>query len=306
MSQSQPIADQFLATEGAKVSTQVAPLAVSPEWGNVRMTTPVARASYANLAVPHSIPGSNDPVRRYSVTLLLNPAACTDIYRAICMVADARWPKEMRPDPKNPQAMIEVAGHDLLFWPKEAGGLHYPLRQGDQMYVRDPKKYDAFRGLFTLNCSLAERSQKGAEQKPVFVNEQAQPEDPKRFYSGCYVRAQITLGAFPRPGQQIPNRGISVTLNSVQFVSDGPRLAGFDGGAAAMAAFAAAGAVGNAGYNPGPGFGPNTATPATVPPGGVPYGFAAPPPAGQPAAAQQPPPQQQPAFAGVGARPPGV
>ena len=318
MSQTQPIADHFLASEGAKVPAQQGPLVPSAEYGNIRMITPVARASYATLDTPRTVPGSNDPIRRYSVTLLLNPAACTDLYAAICAVANTRWPAEKKPNPQNPNELIDVTGSQLLFWPKEAGGLHYPLRDGNQMYMRDPSKYEAFRGLFTLNASLAEKTRKGVDQRPVFVNENAQPEDPKRFYSGCYVRAQITFGAFPQPGQQIPNRGISVTLNSVQFVSDGPRLTGFDGGAAASSAFAAAGAVGKSGYDPGPGFGPNHATPGSVPPGataGNPaYGFAAPPshpgqqaaPGGVPVGAPNPMAQPQAGFGAGGARPPGV
>lgn len=294
------MADQYLLTEGAKVPQQPAPLTVNPQYGNIRMVTPVARASYCTLDVPRHVPGSNDPIKRYSLTLILNPKACTDLYNAICMVADARWPKETRPNFQNPQQMVEVSGRDLLFWPKEMGGLHYPLRDGNQLYVRDPKKNEVFRGAFTLNVSLAEKTRKGAEQKPILIDEQGQAAAPNMFYSGCYVRAQVTFGAFPQPGQQIPNRGISVTLNAVQFISHGPKLSGFDGLGAAQAAFGAAGSVGKSGYDPGPGFGPNTAGPGSVPPG-TPFGFAAPPtPAQQPGFAA-PPPQP-----GVGARPPGV
>jgi len=302
MSQTQStLQDPFLLSEGAKIPAQQGPLVVNPQFGNIRMVTPVARGSYCTVDTPRVIPGSNDKTPRYSVTLILNPAACTDLYTAICMVADARWPIEQRPDYRNPQQLVNVSGKDLLFWPKEFGGLHYPLRDGNALYVQDMKKNEVYRGAFTLNSSLSSVSAKGSPQKPVLIDENGQAADPRLFYSGCYVRAQITLGAFPRQGQQIPNRGISVTLNSLQFISHGPKLAGFDGLGAAQAAFGAAGPAAKSGYTPEPGFGPNTATPGSVPPG-TPYGFAAPPqqPAGgQPAYAPQAQPQapQQPGYA---------
>ena len=314
--QAQPVTDQFLATQGAVVPGGNN-LTIDPQYGNIRMITPVARFSYVTLDNPREIPGSNDKTPRYSVTLLLNPAACGDIFNAICAVADHRWPAAQRPNPNNPQEMIMVSGRQLLFWDKKFGGLHYPLRDGNDQYIRDPAKYGAFRGLFTLNPSLSSKTAKGDAQKPVLVDEKGQSADPKMFYSGCYGRAQITIGAFPKPGQQIPNSGISLTLNSVQFIAHGEKLSGFDGLSAATNAFAAAGAVsGNSGYSPPVGFGPNTAGAGNVPPGvpGAPAGFAAPPVAGaQPGVAVgQPAPvgftqlQQAAAPQTGGARPPGM
>ena len=285
-----------MLSEGAKVPAQQSPIVVNPQFGNIRMVTPVARGSYCTVGTPRVIPGSNDKTPRYSLTFILNPAACTDLYMAICLVADARWPAEQRPDFRNPQQIITVSGKDLLFWPKEFGGLHYPLRDGNALYVQDMKKNEVYRGAFTLNASIGSISSKGSPQRPVLIDENGQAADPALFYSGCYVRGQITLGAFPRQGQQVPNRGISVTLNSLQFISHGPKLVGFDGLGAAQAAFGAAGPTAKSGYAPDPasGFGPNTATPGSVPPG-TPYGFAAPPAA--PGYAQQQQQPQQPGYA---------
>ena len=285
---------------------------LDPQYGSVRMWTPVGRLAYATLAKARSStpPGAAQPgPPQFSCTILLNPNTCQDLYRAIAMVANARWPSEKRPNPQNPSEMIDMTGEQMLFLPKERGGLHYPLRQGDEAYMREPAKYEAYRGLFQLNTSIEATNRKsGNSQQPVCVDEAGHLCDPAKFYSGCYGRLQVTLFAFPKAGVQGPNRGIGVSLQAAQFAQHGEKLSSFDAGKSVMDSVAKLGALPAA--QPQPGYGPNTATPGSVP-GGVaaPAGFAAPPPPqqGQPQPNWAPPGQQQ-AWtpAPGGARPPGT
>ena len=303
-----------------KLAASVMPpqqFALDPQYGSVRMITPVGRLAYVTLIKPKQVENNGqkgDP--QYTCTILLNPNVCQDLYRAIAMVANHRWPGEQRPDPANPSNMIMMTGEQLLFLPQKQGGLHYPLRDGNDAYMREPVKYGAFRGLFTLNASIvAVNRTTGASQQPVALNEAGERTDITRFYSGCYGRLQVTFFAFPKPGAQIPNRGVGVSLNAVQFADHGEKLATFDAEKAAVGAFAAVGALPTA--QPAPGFGPNTGGATSVPPGMAVPGFAA-PPAPPPQQVQQPqtqfapsapvPPAAQPwaPAAPAGARPPGV
>lgn len=271
---SQTVTDAYLASQKAPSQT----LEINQQYGNVRMVTPIGRFAYVTLTAPKGIAGS--PSLKYSLTLLLNPESCGDIYKAICMVADKRWPFEDRPDPAANMQMKRYTGAELLMVHPDKGGLHYPLRRGDDTYMKDPAKYGAFRGLFSINASINDKNKNGQSNQPPCFDESGTVINPDRMYSGCYGRLQITVFAFPQPGQQIPNRGVGIMLNTVQFARHGEKLATFDAVKAGAAAFAAAGAIpvdptapsAPAGaYNPPPGFGPNAATPASIPPG-----FAAP------------------------------
>lgn len=292
------------------IAQQIAPpqtLTLDPKYGNVRMVTPVGRFTYATLVTPKA--GQDNPNQlKFSLTLLLNPATCGDIYNAICMVAERRFQPEDKPDPTMPRLangemqLRRYSVKELLMLPRDKGGLHYPLRNGDDIYMKDAAKYGVFRGMFSINASIAEKNRHGQSQQPVCFDESGTPINPDRMYSGAYGRMMITVFAFPQPGQQMPNRGIGVMLNSVQFARHGEKLASFDAVKAGQSAFAAAGALpvdnsmqqmpAGAAYNPQPGFGPNAATTASIPPG-----FAAP---GQPIA-----PQAQPQMQQAGALPPG-
>lgn len=317
---------------------QVAPvqdIVLDPKYGSIRMVTPVGRLAFTTLDKPKSIKqadGSLGP-EQYSCTLLLNPASCSAIYHAICAVANNRWPYEDRPDPQNPQAMKRYTGAELLFLNTREGGLHYPLREGRENYMRNPQLYSAWNGLFFINSSILAVSATGQPQRPVCKDESGRDiiATPDKLYSGCYGRMQITIFAFPKPGSQGRARGVGISLNAVQFARHGEKFTSFDASKAAENAFAAAGALPPADPSMAPGnqigYGPNTAGPGSVPPGSTVQGFAAPPapqpmqpvqqpgfaaPAPQPA--MQPaavpgnpiPPQQPQQTYGGGARPPGM
>ena len=297
MSQTQTVEiDRYLASQMMPPND----LAVDPKFHNIRMVTPVGRFPYIHVDTPFAIPQPNGQPGKpmFSATLMMAPGTeqnpiIADLYRAAVAVADARWPAVQRPDPQNPSNIITVKGSALFGVDSKAGGLHYPLRKGDDNYLRDPQKFGAWRGLWFINCGMHPKTQSGADQRPVCLDERGTACDPKLFYPGCYGRMQVTVAPFDVNG----NKGVTFYLNAVQFARHGERMATFDAGAQAASMFAKAGALSGDVGAPPTGFGPNTQAPGAAPPGaapGVPYGFAAPP---QGMAAQPP--------AG-GPRPPGV
>lgn len=266
---------------------------------SIRLLTAIGRGSYCHLAKPHPRAQGSAPV--FGLTLIMSPAACSQIWEAMVILANRKWTN---------------VGEQML----RAGQLNSPLKAGDAYFQKktlelaakrgmatfDPNLFPrealalaAYRGMFTINPSAA------VERRPACVNVNNQPCAPEEIYSGCYARAYITLATI---SDVQPTKGIAAYLNSVQFVRHGDKLAGFDGGAAAQAAFASAplpadvvaaqqpAASGSPfGGQPGPGL------PASGPaPSAVPAGFAAPPSGTAPWA----PPVQQAQPVGI-AVPPG-
>jgi hypothetical protein len=304
--------DPYLAFTGAIVPPPPNPFEVDPQFGKIRMVTPIGRLAYVNLARPKSIKQQDGTMGPpiFSATILLNPSACGDLYRAIVKVASNRFSPETRPNPQNPSQMIQMTAEQMLFISPRQGGLHYPLRAGNESYMREPKKYDQWRELFFLNTSMSATNSKGNAQAPVIMDEFGYACSADKIYSGCYGRMQLTFFAFPKPGVQgAGSRGVGVILQAVQFARHGEKMGSFDASKSASDAFGAAGAIPTDPNDPN--YGPNAATPASVPPGAV-SGFAAPPPQQQPGQTQMPPqggyvpPQNPMAAPPTGARPPGV
>lgn len=214
-------------------------IVLDPEFKNIRMVTPIGRLMYPTLAVPRASSFSPDP--KFSCGIAMAPDFVSDLWKAICMVADARWPSETKPNPSNPNEMVQMTGSQILqYVAKEQGGLSNPLQKGDSAYMKDPAKNGHLRGLMTMNANIGSANKKtGQSQQPILLDEEGRPMKPELFYGGCYGRLQITLFAFPQPGQQIPNRGIGVLLNAVQFARHGEKLGGFDAMKAAKSAFGA-------------------------------------------------------------------
>lgn len=314
-SQQFPVTDDYLLRQTAPAQE----IKLDPQFGSIRMVTPIGRLAYVTLDKPKQVKqqdGSMGP-EQFSVTLLLNPSTCSDIYRAIIMVGANRFQPEQKPNPQNPGEIVTFSAdsqdpsRNLFFLAN--GGLHYPLRQGLDAYMREPAKYDPWKSLFYINTSMLATSPRGQAQRPVCKDENGMDvaPTPDRFYSGMYGRLQITLFAYPKPGTQgRGSRGVGIGLNAVQFARHGERMGGFDAAKAAADAFAKAGAIPqdpNAPSAPAT-YGENRAGPGSVPPG---VGFAAPPQGGyaaapQPQYAQQPVPPQQPMVPPPGARPPGM
>jgi hypothetical protein len=313
--------DSYLAAQVMPVQD----LKVDPQWHNISMTTPIGRFGYIHVDKPFAIP-SRDPTQpskpAFSATLLMAPGTnerpiVADLHRAAVMIAHAKLgPTIQRANPQTGQS--ENVPSESLFWVDgKQGGIHYPLRQGNDDYMKEPQKFEHRRGLWYINSGMPPKSKKNVDQAPVCLDEKGMPCSPELFYPGCYGRIGITAYWYENSG----NRGVSFFLNWVQFSKHGEKLATFDRAGAAMAMAQKAGAIsGDIGAPPAgfaTGFGPNAAhgaSPAGA--GGAPYGFAAPAPlpgqpAAQPAGFAQPaatpgyPPTATPG--GVpGGRPPGV
>ena len=287
-------------------------LTMDPQYFNVNMVTPIGRFLNCDVAKPRSIKQKdgkiNDP--KFAITLLMAAGTqekpiVADLYRAVAMIANGKVPSINRPDPTNPNQMVQMTGEQLLQIDPQLGGLHYPLRDGNKMWMKDPEKNAIYRGGWFINASMFPATKDGTPQEPLLFDERNNRCGPEVFYRGCYGRAMVRVAWFDTNG----NKGVTFYLQGVQFARHGERLSSFDASGAVQGAFAAAGALPVA-EPPAGAAGPNFGAP---PPGAAPAaGFGAAPAAGFAAPPQQAAPAgyippQQPAQPPVaGARPPGV
>ena len=263
--------DQYLFAQTASPQS----LSVDPKNLNVKMVTPVGRLSYIHLKEPRAIEEGKDP--KFSATLLMNPASTTDLWKGIVLVANARWPNEEMPDPKNPQQLIRVNGEQLLtigqtYPHMQTLALHSPLRNGDHTYLRQPQKYGMYRGTHTINASSGQKNQ------PIFYDQLGKIISPDNIYSGDYARLYITIYAFPKAGEKgFGKRGVTIALNALQYAKKGERIGGFDAAAEAAKAFAVGGPLPIESpvdlTTPGFGFNPGGLPQANSSFGGAPPGF---------------------------------
>lgn len=161
---------------------------------NVRVITGRVRLSYANIWKPRKSEDSD--ALRYSVCLLI-PKTDKKTIRAI---------KEAT------QNAITI-GHAKLANKsgKLPSSIKTPLKNGDD------KDQEEYHGHYYINCS--------STNKPGIVDRnREQITDPDLVYSGCYARVSINLGAYVYGNGT--SKGITAYLNNIQFVADGPRLAG--------------------------------------------------------------------------------
>lgn len=268
MNQITPTApDAYLAAQTAP--QQAIKLDKTDKFTGIRMITPIGRLSFVNIVEAKAVNQDDEGkpgAKKFSLQIVLNPASCGDIWKAVCMVANDRWPAEQVPNPQTGE-MTQINGEQML----RMGLLHSPLRNGDQQYMKKPTTYGIYRGQFFINAGTGEKYQ------PVVYDQNGQPANPASIYSGCYGRLWITIQAFwPKPGQQgARGKGVTAYLNGVQFARHGDKLSGFDALGAGAAAFAAAPLPEDPGM-----FGMNTAgaVPGGAAPAAAPGGFAAPQP----------------------------
>lgn len=148
--------------------------------------------SYMNIFEPRAF-GSNEP--KYSLCLLINKndkKQLDRLYRAIEaakeVAKDKVWHGKIPPDSR----------------------LSLPIHDGDI-----EREGDEYKGKYYVNISN--------KVKPGVVDQNVQPIlDPEQIYSGCIVNVSVNLFGFNQNG----NVGISASLQNVQLVADGERLAG--------------------------------------------------------------------------------
>ena len=88
-----------------------------------------------------------------------------------------------------------------------------PLKDGDDKKYAE---YEGYAGHYVITASA------NLDDKPRVVDLNMRDVEPKEIYSGMYARAYLTFYAYNTAG----NQGISVGINDVQKICDGPR---FDG-----------------------------------------------------------------------------
>lgn len=154
-----------------------------------QLTTNVFRVSFPHLFKPHAPPNSkNDP--KYSIDMLFSDPndvknireACAKIMTQKFGADQKKWPKLKYNVIKNGDEKDGINGY--------AGHLYVTARSGDKPAVVDREKQEVL--------------------------------DQRKFYGGCYARAQISLFWYDTNG----NKGIGVGLNAVQFVKDGESFGG--------------------------------------------------------------------------------
>jgi hypothetical protein len=157
---------------------------------STKVITGKVRASYVHIFEPQSINGSEP---KYSCSFII--------------------PKNDAETVAKLQAAIEEAKQEGI--PKWGGkippNLKLPLRDGDTEREDDP----AYANAYFINAN--------SNEKPGVVDRRRIPiTDPLAVYSGCYVRASVSIYPFSTNG----NKGLAVGLNNVQFWADGDPLNG--------------------------------------------------------------------------------
>lgn len=149
------------------------------------------RISFPNLFEPKGVNGSEP---KYSVSCLI-PETDTATLEKINNAIEA----------------AKEDGKTKKWGGKLPTNLKLPLHEGSVDRPDDP----AYEGMIYLNCS--------SKDAPQVVDRRKQPiTDPLDVYPGCYCNVSMNAYAFSAGG----NKGVTFGLGNVQFVKDGPQLAG--------------------------------------------------------------------------------
>jgi len=166
---------------------------------SIKLTTPVFRASFANVFKPRVPFEGQEAV--YSVEMLFDKKGYSGkgaseadkksgdmkwLKAAIKQVADAKWGEGK--------------------WPKN---FKSPIKDGDE------KELEGYPGNFFLTVK--------SKQKPGIVDRQLNEIiDPSEFYSGCYAKATVVVKWYSTAG----NNGVAVYLSNLQKFADGEAFSG--------------------------------------------------------------------------------
>ena len=158
---------------------------------STKVITGKVRASFVHVFEPQAINGSEP---KYSCSFIIPKSDTETVGKLNAAIEEAK--KE---------------GVTSKWGGKLPVGLKLPLRDGDVDRPDDP----AYAGCYFINAT-----NKG---KPGVVDPMKHPiTDPLAIYSGCYVRASISIFPFNTNG----NKGCGASLNHIQFWCDGEPLNG--------------------------------------------------------------------------------
>jgi hypothetical protein len=111
---------------------------------------------------------------------------------------------------------VAVEAAIKAMWPDKApGGLSKPVKDGDQKFAEDEKKYPYLKGCYYLNVKTT--------TKPKVFDAQVQEIiDPTEVSSGDYAKVSMNFKAYDKAG----NKGVGVYVNAVQHLGKGPEVIG--------------------------------------------------------------------------------
>lgn len=155
-----------------------------------KVVTGKVRLSYVNIINPKAVNDGDDP--KYSVCVLVPKS-------------DEKTLKKIS------KAVEEVKKEGKGLWGnKIPGGLHLPLRDGDEERADEQPEFE---GMMFFNATT--------KRKPGVVDKDREEIlDLSEVYSGCYGRVSINFYPYSVSG----NKGIAAGLNNIQKLADGPRL----------------------------------------------------------------------------------
>jgi hypothetical protein len=226
------------------------------EFTSVLLKSPIGIVSYPMLIKPRAaLPGSSSGPK-FDMNLIIDPAEVGEIWETIVKVA-------------------RLAFGDMADTMLQDGRLKNPLKNGNTQTRKradgQPEQDPLYAGKWFI-------TPRGEKQPLILGADGATVISPEAIYSGCYARALVSVFAFPKPGKSVPNKGVSLGLEAIQFIRDGQRIGGgpltAETAAAAFGAAPGAAAPAPAGYGAAPGVAP--AGYGAAPGAAAPAGFGAP------------------------------
>lgn len=166
-----------------------------------KIITPEFRGSFVSILEPQSMPGASEGSKpKYQITIPLGKS-------------DPFW--------KKLEAQIEQAAMEK--WGKIPPRLKKPIKDGDEL------QREEFADKFTVQATTLNR--------PGIVDKALQPiMDPDEIYSGAYYRVSVRCFAWEHP---TGGKGVSVALDNVMKIKDGPAFSGKTDAASDFSEFAA-------------------------------------------------------------------
>jgi len=174
---------------------------------NTTVTTPRARVSYPKIFTPELNKLSNK--KEYSVQALFEHPISHECFKSIKLVVA--------------NAIQNKWGADKAKWPK----IRLPWKTQDEMIARAKEKNQNHEhlipGALTLTFKTSAVDKNGAARpRPDVVGKDPKIHltEPHQFYAGCWGKFSVTAAAYSQAG----NNGVSLYLNSCQFVGDAPQF----------------------------------------------------------------------------------
>jgi Protein of unknown function (DUF2815) len=227
----------------------------------VEMMTPVGRLLICNVIEPSVFTGNNDrgaadekkPMPKYMVRMLFGAGTkerpiINDIHKAAAMLVDHKFPHGIEvPDVTTGQVSI-VPAHDMFFVDEKRGGFHYPLRDGNDLFMQNAVDNKIYRNKWFINASMhaktwAPEGQVGQDQRPILMDREGnilhdKEQMSKLFYAGAFARAAIWLKVFQfEMNGRVMRTGVNIELKALRYAAKGEHLGNIYSEAKAQALF---------------------------------------------------------------------